>query len=135
MATTTRTVEVALGSAGVDEHGRAVRTPMTVTENGAVSTLEPPPLPPAPESQGEHMLINIGLQHPAATVWRAPGARAPWCDSAHSATCLRLRIGEYRAIQPDHDHRQDYQLDRQCSDSIGERLFGVEVPPRCTCFV
>src|SRR5919204_1715544 len=64
-----RTVEVALGTPGVDAAGRPVRTPVTVTEDGAVSTLEPlagSALGPAePELSAEHMLINIGPQHPA----------------------------------------------------------------------
>jgi hypothetical protein len=57
MATTTRTVEVALGTAGVDSEGRAVRTPMTMTENGQVTTLEPPAMGVAPELEGEHLSL------------------------------------------------------------------------------
>ena len=59
-----RTVDVALGTPGVDAHGRSVRAPVTVTESGAVTTLEPP-ASIGPELSAEHMLINIGPQHPA----------------------------------------------------------------------
>jgi NADH-quinone oxidoreductase subunit D len=62
--TTKRTVEVALGSAGLDAEGRPKRSPLTVNEGGMVTTLEPP-VPLEPELSGEHMLINIGPQHPA----------------------------------------------------------------------
>ena len=102
MATKTRTVEVALGTAGVDADGRAVRTPMTVTENGAVSTLEPPPLGPAPELQGEHMLINIGPQHPAThgvlrLVLELDGETVVRCvPHIGYLHCGFEKIGEYR---------------------------------------
>src|SRR5688572_11091931 len=64
MATTKRTVEVALATSGLDERGRPVRTPLVTDANGfAVAVEEPPML--EPELGGEHMLINIGPQHPA----------------------------------------------------------------------
>ena len=64
MAKNRRTVGVALGTSGVDELGRPKRSPLTVNESGAVTTLEPPPAL-EPELEGEHLLINIGPQHPA----------------------------------------------------------------------
>ena len=64
MPTTNRTVEVTLGTSSVDASGRPQRRPLAVSENGTMVALEPPP-PVEPELEGEHMLINIGPQHPA----------------------------------------------------------------------
>jgi NADH-quinone oxidoreductase subunit D len=143
MATTTRTVEVALGTAGVDSDGRPVRTPMTLTENGAVTTLEPPAMAIAPELQGEHMLINIGPQHPAThgvlrLVLELDGETVVRCiPHIGYLHCGFEKIGEYRQynqVIPWTD-REDYlnSIGNNVAFSIGaERLFGVEVPPRCT---
>ena len=59
-----RTVEVALSTSGLDPQGRPVRTPLSATEDGSVLTMQPP-LALEPELSGDHMLINIGPQHPA----------------------------------------------------------------------
>jgi NADH-quinone oxidoreductase subunit D len=143
MATTTRTVEVALGTAGVDSEGRAVRTPMTLTENGNVTTLEPPAMSVAPELEGEHMLINIGPQHPAThgvlrLVLELDGETVVRCiPHIGYLHCGFEKIGEYRQynqVIPWTD-REDYlnSIGNNVAFSIGaERLFGVEVPPRCT---
>jgi NADH-quinone oxidoreductase subunit D len=143
MATTTRTVEVALGTAGVDEQGRPVRTPMTVSDNGQVTTLEPPPMGVAPELEGEHMLINIGPQHPAThgvlrLVLELDGETVVRCiPHIGYLHCGFEKIGEYRQynqVIPWTD-REDYlnSIGNNVAFSIGaERLFGVEVPPRCT---
>jgi len=143
MATTTRTVEVALGTAGVDSEGRAVRTPMTLTENGNVTTLEPPAMGVAPELHGEHMLINIGPQHPAThgvlrLVLELDGETVVRCiPHIGYLHCGFEKIGEYRQynqVIPWTD-REDYlnSIGNNVAFSIGaERLFGVEVPPRCT---
>jgi NADH-quinone oxidoreductase subunit D len=143
MATTTRTVEVALGTAGVDSDGRAVRTPMTLTENGAVTTLEPPAMGIAPELEGEHMLINLGPQHPAThgvlrLVLELDGETVVRCvPHIGYLHCGFEKIGEYRQynqVIPWTD-REDYlnSIGNNVAFSIGaERLFGVEVPPRCT---
>ncbi|MEX2325706.1 MAG: hypothetical protein WD553_02840, partial [Gemmatimonadaceae bacterium] len=58
-----RTVEYELSTTGVDAQGRPRRVPL-VTEGGTAVALEPE-LTLEPELEGEHMLINIGPQHPA----------------------------------------------------------------------
>ena len=142
MATTTRTVEVALGTAGLDAHGRPSRTPLTVTENGAVTTLEPA-APLEPELVGEHMLINIGPQHPAThgvlrLVLELDGETVVRCiPHIGYLHCGFEKIGEYRQynqIVPWTD-REDYlnSPGNNCAFALGaERLFGVEITPRCT---
>ncbi|HEX7121306.1 MAG TPA: hypothetical protein VF178_02970, partial [Gemmatimonadaceae bacterium] len=59
-----RTIEVELSTTGLDADGRPRRMPLMVDEGGQVVTLEAPPAL-EPELEGEHMLINIGPQHPA----------------------------------------------------------------------
>src|SRR5688572_10344542 len=64
MATTKRSVEVELSTTGLDAQGRPVRRPLVTDESGNISTLEAAP-GIEPDFEGEHMLINIGPQHPA----------------------------------------------------------------------
>src|ERR1700744_4002928 len=64
MATIKRTVEVELSTTGLDAQGRPQRVPLAVDESGNVMTLEAP-AEMEPGLDGEHMLINIGPQHPA----------------------------------------------------------------------
>ena len=59
---TKKTIEVELSTSGLDAHGRPQRVPLHVGGD-AVALLAPPAL--EPEMEGEHMLINIGPQHPA----------------------------------------------------------------------
>src|SRR5438093_12917459 len=54
---TKRTVELELATPGLDAQGRPVRVPLAVTDTDASPT--------EPHLAGEHMLINIGPQHPA----------------------------------------------------------------------
>src|SRR5207253_1213350 len=54
---TKRTVELELATPGVDSQGHPTRVPLSAAPQGAA--LEEPGL------AGEHMLINIGPQHPA----------------------------------------------------------------------
>jgi NADH-quinone oxidoreductase subunit D len=142
MAKNTRTVEVALGTSGIDELGRPKRSPLTVAENGAVTTLEPPPAL-EPELEGEHLLINIGPQHPAThgvlrLVLELDGETVVRCiPHIGYLHCGFEKIGEYRTynqIIPWTD-REDYlnSIGNNVAFVLGaERLFGVEVPPRCT---
>ena len=60
----TRTVDVALATTGLDAQGRPVRTPLVIDAAGNTVPMAPPP-PAEPDFDGEHMLINIGPQHPA----------------------------------------------------------------------
>ena len=64
MATQKRTVEVALSTTGVDAQGRPQRVPLVVADDGSPVAVEAPPMV-EPDLAGEHMLINIGPQHPA----------------------------------------------------------------------
>jgi len=57
--TATKTIEVALSTSGLGPDGRPIRIPLGA--EGLASA--PPGL--EPELEGEHMLINIGPQHPA----------------------------------------------------------------------
>ncbi|MEJ7808961.1 MAG: NADH dehydrogenase (quinone) subunit D [Gemmatimonadaceae bacterium] len=142
MATTKRTVEVALGTSGVDASGRAVRSPLMMTEGGAVTTLEPPEAL-EPELAGEHMLINIGPQHPAThgvlrLVLELDGETVVRCiPHVGYLHCGFEKIGEYRQynqIVPWTD-REDYlnSIGNNVAFALGaERLFGIELTPRCT---
>ena len=64
MATTKRTVEVSLSTTGVDAEGRPQRAPLAVDDAGNLVVVESPPSM-EPDLEGEHMLINLGPQHPA----------------------------------------------------------------------
>ncbi|HEY2824884.1 MAG TPA: hypothetical protein VGI83_04995, partial [Gemmatimonadales bacterium] len=48
-----RTLELELATPGVDAHGHARRAPLTTTPDHE------------PDMGGEHMLLNLGPQHPA----------------------------------------------------------------------
>src|SRR5690606_17101582 len=137
-----RTVEVALGSAGVDAQGRPIRTPLTVREGGAVSTLEPPPAI-EPDFVGEHMLINIGPQHPAThgvlrLVLELDGETVVRCiPHIGYLHCGFEKIGEYRQytqIIPWTD-REDHRssIGNNVALALGaERRYGIQITPRCT---
>jgi len=141
---TTRTVDVALGTSGLDEQGRPRRAPLTVNEGGSVTTLEPPPaLEDALELEGEHMLINLGPQHPAThgvlrLVVELDGETVVRCiPHIGYLHCGFEKIGEYRQynqIIPWTD-REDYlnSIGNNVAFALGaERLFGIEITPRCT---
>ncbi|MEO7822477.1 MAG: hypothetical protein ABIS15_02635, partial [Gemmatimonadaceae bacterium] len=59
-----RTVEVELSTTGLDKHGRPQRIPLVTADGGTAVAIEPPP-GIEPDLDGDHMLINIGPQHPA----------------------------------------------------------------------
>jgi NADH-quinone oxidoreductase subunit D len=101
--------------------------------------------PPAlePELEGEHMLINIGPQHPAThgvlrLVLELDGETVVRCvPHIGYLHCGFEKIGEYRQynqIIPWTD-REDYlnSMGNNVAFVLGaERLFGVETTPRCT---
>src|SRR5215468_4437664 len=138
---TKRTIEMAVGSAGLDAQGRPRRAPVTVNEGGAVSTLEPPPAL-EPDLEGEHMLINIGPQHPAThgvlrLVLELDGETVVRCiPHIGYLHCGFEKIGEYRQynqIVPWTD-REDYlnSPGNNVAFALGaERLFGIEITERC----
>jgi NADH-quinone oxidoreductase subunit D len=136
-----RTVEVSLSTSGLDAQGRPQRTPLVVDEGGRVTTLDAPPAL-EPELEGEHMLINIGPQHPAThgvlrLVLELDGETVVRCiPHVGYLHCGFEKIGEYRQynqIIPWTD-REDYlnSPGNNIAFALGaERLFGIEITPRC----
>jgi NADH-quinone oxidoreductase subunit D len=141
MATTTRTVEVELSTTGLDAQGRPQRVPLATDETG---NLVPVTASPAlePELEGEHMLINIGPQHPAThgvlrLVLELDGETVVRCvPHIGYLHCGFEKIGEYRQynqIIPWTD-REDYlnSPGNNVAFALGaERLFGIEITERC----
>jgi NADH-quinone oxidoreductase subunit D len=137
-----RTVEVSLSTSGLDAQGRPQRTPLVVDDGGRITTLEAPPSL-EPQLEGEHMLINIGPQHPAThgvlrLVLELDGETVVRCiPHVGYLHCGFEKIGEYRQynqIIPWTD-REDYlnSPGNNIAFALGaERLFGVEITPRCT---
>jgi NADH-quinone oxidoreductase subunit D len=137
-----RTVDVTLSTSGLDAQGRPQRVPLAVDSAGNAVAVAPPPSV-EPDLEGDHMLINIGPQHPAThgvlrLVLELDGETVVRCiPHVGYLHCGFEKIGEYRQynqIIPWTD-REDYL------NSIGnnvafvlsaERLFGVEPTPRCT---
>ncbi len=141
MATTKRTVEVELSTTGMDARGRPQRVPLVTDEAG---NLVPVAVAPAlePELEGEHMLINIGPQHPAThgvlrLVLELDGETVVRCiPHIGYLHCGFEKIGEYRQynqIIPWTD-REDYlnSPGNNVAFALGaERLFGIEITERC----
>lgn len=139
----TRTVEVALATTGIGPDGTPQRVPLAADAAGRLQPLGAAPPPLEPGLEGEHMLINIGPQHPAThgvlrLVLELDGETVVRCvPHIGYLHCGFEKIGEYRQynqIVPWTD-REDYL------NSIGnnvafvlsaERLFGVDITPRCT---
>ncbi len=126
-----RTIELELATPGMDARGHAIRTPLTVAPDDE------------PELGGEHLLVNMGPQHPAThgvlrlvveldgeTVVRV----VPHVGYLHSGF---EKLGEYRhynQIIPLTD-RTDYLS--PMANNVGlalaaERLMGITITPRCT---
>ena len=142
MATQKRTVDVALATTGVDAQGRPQRVPLVTADDGSSVAVEAPPAV-EPELAEEHMLINIGPQHPAThgvlrLVLELDGETVVRCiPHVGYLHCGFEKIGEYRQynqIVPWTD-REDYlnSIGNNCAFALGaERLFGVDITPRCT---
>ncbi|MEN9817545.1 MAG: NADH-quinone oxidoreductase chain [Gemmatimonadota bacterium] len=140
-----RTLDVALGTSGLDAQGRPLRAPLVAQEGRAVA-LEAPPLPARaaaePERDADHMLINIGPQHPAThgvlrLVLELDGETVVRCiPHIGYLHCGFEKIGEYRQynqIIPWTD-REDYlnSPGNNVAFVLGaERLFGVGMTERC----
>ena len=139
---TKRTIEVALSTTGLDAEGRPQRRPLVVDGQGQVTTLEAPPSF-EPELEGEHMLLNLGPQHPAThgvlrLVLELDGETVVRCiPHIGYLHCGFEKMGEYRQynqIIPWTD-REDYlnSPGNNVAFALGaERLFGVDVTERCT---
>src|SRR5438552_1328204 len=125
---TKRTLELELATPGVDAQGHATRVPLTASEE--------------PDLSGEHLLVNIGRQHPAThgvlrLVVELDGETVVRCiphlGYLHSGF---EKLGEYRhynQIIPLTD-RTDYLS--PMANNVGfalaaERLMGIEITPRC----
>ena len=142
MATIKRTVDVELSTTGLDPKGRPVRTALVTAEDGSRVAVEAPPAL-EPELEGEHMLINIGPQHPAThgvlrLVLELDGETVVRCiPHIGYLHCGFEKIGEYRQynqIIPWTD-REDYlnSMGNNIAFVLGaERLFGLEITERCT---
>ena len=138
----TRTVEVVLSTSGLDPSGRPQRTPLVVDANGAAVPVAPP-LAVEPDFDGEHMLINIGPQHPAThgvlrLVLELDGETVVRCiPHVGYLHCGFEKIGEYRQynqIIPWTD-REDYlnSIGNNVAFALGaERVFGIQITERCT---
>ena len=136
MATQKRTVEVALSTTGVDAQGRPQRVPLVTADDGSSVAVEAPPSV-EPDLAGEHMLINIGPQHPAThgvlrLVLELDGETVVRCiPHVGYLHCGFEKIGEYRQynqIIPWTD-REDYlnSIGNNVAFALGaERLFGIE---------
>src|SRR5829696_3034334 len=141
MATTTRTLEVKLSTTGIDAQGRPQRVPLATDEAGNLVPLTAP-TPVEPELEGDHMLINIGPQHPAThgvlrLVLELDGETVVRCiPHVGYLHCGFEKIGEYRQynqIIPWTD-REDYlnSIGNNVAFALGaERLFGIDITPRC----
>src|SRR5687768_17066661 len=136
-----RTVEVALSTTGLDAQGRPQRTPLAATEDGNVLTMQPP-LAMEPELAGDHMLINIGPQHPAThgvlrLVLELDGETVVRCiphvGYLHCGFEKTCEYRNYHQIIPWTD-REDYlnAPGNNVAYVLGaERLFGIEITERC----
>lgn len=126
-----RTVELSVATPGTDAQGNPLRVPIPAS-----------PADVDPELGGEHLLINIGPQHPAThgvlrLVVELEGETVvrviPHVGYLHSGF---EKLGEYRhynQIVPLTD-RTDYLA--PMSNNVGvvlaaEKLMGIEITPRC----
>src|SRR5947207_9649381 len=136
-----RTVEVELSTSGLDAEGKPRRVPLVTDASGAPVALEAPP-GIEPDLSGEHMLINLGPQHPAThgvlrLVLELDGETVVRCiPHIGYLHCGFEKIGEYRQynqIIPWTD-REDYlnSPGNNVAFALGaERLFGIEITERC----
>jgi len=101
MASGNRTVEVELSTTGLDAQGRPQRVPLVVNDSGSGLDIAAPPSM-EPELDTDHMLINIGPQHPAThgvlrLVLELDGETVVRCiPHIGYLHCGFEKIGEYR---------------------------------------
>src|SRR5437868_11855439 len=141
MATTKRTVDVELSTTGLDAQGRPRRVPLVTDESGNVMTMDAPQ-GIEPDLTGEHMLINIGPQHPAThgvlrLVLELDGETVVRCiPHVGYLHCGFEKIGEYRQYNQiiTWTDREEYvnSIGNNVPLSLGaERLFAIETTERC----
>src|SRR4026209_108715 len=138
----TRTLEVELSTTGLDAQGRPQRVPLvTGGDTGDFSVSPPPSL--EPELSTDHMLINLGPQHPAThgvlrLVLELDGETVVRCiPHVGYLHCGFEKIGEYRQYNQivTWTDREDYLnlIGNNVAFALGaERLFGIDVTERCT---
>ncbi len=136
-----RTVEVELSTSGLDAQGRPQRIPLSATENGNTIAIAAPEAI-EPDLAGDHMLINIGPQHPAThgvlrLVLELDGETVVRCiPHLGYLHCGFEKTGEYRnysQIIPYTD-REDYlnALGNNVAYCLNaEQLWGIEITERC----
>ncbi len=127
-----RTIELALATPGVDAQGAPIRAPLGVAGPAG-----------EPEMTSEHLLVNLGPQHPAThgvlrLVVQLDGETVvrviPHLGYLHSGF---EKLGEYRhynQIIPLTD-RTDYlspMANNVCLALAVERLMDITITPRCT---
>lgn len=142
MASGNRTVEVELSTTGLDAQGRPQRVPL-VTSDDVGGLAIAPPESMEPELEADHMLINLGPQHPAThgvlrLVLELDGETVVRCiPHIGYLHCGFEKIGEYRQynqIIPWTD-REDYlnSIGNNVAFALGaERLWGIDITERCT---
>src|SRR5215470_18510475 len=136
-----RTVDYTLATPGLDAQGEVTRIPLGLSWKDTAEYKIPGEFD---EGFGaEHMLINIGPQHPAThgvlrLVIELDGETVVRCiPHIGYLHCGFEKIGEYRQynqIVPWTD-REDYlnSIGNNVAYALGaERLFGIEITPRCT---
>ena len=136
-----RTIEVGLSTTGLDAQGRPQRVPLVLDDGGSnVAIAE---LPQAePDFADEHMLINIGPQHPAThgvlrLVLELDGETVVRCiPHLGYLHCGFEKTGEYRQYNQiiTYTDREDYlnSMGNNVAFVLGaERLFGIEITERC----
>src|SRR5882672_1764595 len=136
-----RTVEVELSTTGLDAQGRPQRVPILTDDGGGGLALQAPP-GIEPDLEGEHMLINIGPQHPAThgvlrLVLELDGETVVRCiPHIGYLHCGFEKIGEYRQYNQiiTWTDREDYlnSIGNNVAFALGaERLWGIDVTERC----
>ena len=131
-----RSVEVDLATSGVDAQGRPIQIPLGVADRSGAEFSE------GGDIGGEHLLINIGPQHPAThgvlrLLVELDGEVVerviPHIGYLHSGM---EKLGEYRhynQIIPITD-RMDYlapMSNNVCLAMAAEKLMGIEITERC----
>ncbi|MEO5904019.1 MAG: hypothetical protein ABIQ55_08415, partial [Gemmatimonadaceae bacterium] len=101
MASGNRTIEVELATTGLDAQGRPRRVPLVTNDGGSPVDIAPPESI-EPELSADHMLINLGPQHPAThgvlrLVLELDGETVVRCiPHVGYLHCGFEKIGEYR---------------------------------------
>ncbi|HEY3257945.1 MAG TPA: NADH dehydrogenase (quinone) subunit D [Gemmatimonadaceae bacterium] len=142
MTSSKRTVEVELSTTGLDAQGRPQRIPLVTSDDGGGLAVAPPPSV-EPELSADHMLINLGPQHPAThgvlrLVLELDGETVVRCiPHIGYLHCGFEKIGEYRQYNQiiTWTDREDYlnSIGNNVAFALGaERLWGIDVTERCT---